>query len=128
MDSSRLGVRWIKMASVYLLLGVGLGIHMGKSHEFTLMPVHAHLNLLGWASMALMGVLHHVFAKQLVNRIAVVQFWLHQVATPVLLVSLTLYLGGNAGIEPVVGISSMVVGVAVLLFTYNVLRNLQLPR
>ncbi len=128
MTDSSLGLKWIKMAALYLLVGVGLGIHMGKSHDFALMPVHAHANLLGWATMALMGLLHHVFAKQLVNTIAVVQFWIHQVATPILLIALALMLKGNTDIEPVVGIMSAVVGLSVLLFVYNVLRNLNTAR
>lgn len=125
MSDSSLGVKWIKMAALYLLVGVGLGIHMGKSHDFSLMPVHAHANLLGWATMGLMGLLHHVFAKQLVNKIAIVQFWIHQIASPILLVALALMLKGNADIEPVVGFMSAVVGLSVLLFVYNVLRNLK---
>ena len=120
-----LGLKWIKMAAIYLVVGVALGIHMGKSHDFVLTPVHAHINLLGWATMAVMGVLHHLFAKQLVNKLAHIQFWLHQLATPVLLVALAAMLLGNAAVEPVVGISSIVVGVSVLLFLYNVLRNLR---
>lgn len=122
---NNLGIKWIKMAALYLLVGVALGIHMGKSHDFTLMPVHAHANLLGWATMGLIGVLHHIFAQQLNNKIAVVQFWLHQLATPLLLVALSLMLSGNTAMEPVVGIMSAVVGVSVLLFVYNIWRNLR---
>ena len=120
-----LGVKWIKMAAIYLVIGILLGIHMGKSHDHTLVPVHAHINLLGWASMGIIGVLHQVFAKPLVNKVAVVQFWLHQLAFPVMMVSLALLLQGNAAMEPVTGIASLVVGVSVLLFAYNVLRNLR---
>jgi hypothetical protein len=29
---------------------------MGLSHDFSLAPVHAHLNLVGWASLALFGL------------------------------------------------------------------------
>jgi hypothetical protein len=120
-----LGVKWIKMAAIYLVIGILLGIHMGKSHDHTLAPVHAHINLLGWASMAIIGVLHQLFAKQLVNKIAVAQFWLHQLAFPVMMVSLAFLLKGNAAMDPVTGIASLVVGVSVLLFAYNVLRNLR---
>jgi hypothetical protein len=73
--------------------------------------------------MALMGLLHQ-FAAQLVNRLAKVQFWLHQLVAPVMLVALTLMLLGNTAMEPVVGICSVLMGVAVLLFAINVLRNL----
>lgn len=46
------GVLWIKAAVVYLVMGVGLGIYMGASGDHVMVPVHAHLNLLGWASLA----------------------------------------------------------------------------
>lgn len=125
MADSSLGLKWIKLAALYLLVGVLFGLHMGKSHDFSLAPVHAHINLLGWATMGVMGLLHYVFAKQLVNRIAVVQFWLQQIATPVMMVALTLLLKGHTDMEPLVGISSIAVGIAVLLFVYNVMRNLK---
>ncbi len=38
------------------LLGMSLGIFMGIAHDFSLTPVHAHLNLLGWVTMALYGL------------------------------------------------------------------------
>lgn len=37
------------------LSGMLLGMAMGATQDFTLHPVHAHLNLVGWASLALMG-------------------------------------------------------------------------
>lgn len=116
---------WLKSAVVYFVLGVGLGIYMGASNDHTLKPVHAHLNLLGWASMALIGffVLH--FGDRLNPKLERAQFWLHQVGAIVLLPALTLYLLGNAGAGPVLGIASMVVGVSVLLFAVNVFKSLR---
>ncbi|RYI13820.1 MAG: hypothetical protein EON48_12275, partial [Acetobacteraceae bacterium] len=35
-----------------------LGIRMGISQDFTLAPAHAHLNLLGWVTLALYGLYH----------------------------------------------------------------------
>jgi hypothetical protein len=40
------------------LSGMVLGIVMGMSQDFTLAPAHAHINLLGWVSMALYGLYH----------------------------------------------------------------------
>ena len=39
----------------WLVLGIALGIQMAASHDFLLRPVHAHANLLGWATNALFG-------------------------------------------------------------------------
>jgi hypothetical protein len=116
---------WLKAAVVYFVIGVGMGIYMGASHDHTLKPVHAHVNLLGWASMALIGfyVLH--FGDRLNRRLARIQFWLHQVGAVILLVGLSLLVLGHTAVEPVVGITSIVVGASVLLFAVNVWRSLR---
>lgn len=46
----------IAVAATAALCGMGLGIFMAVNQDFTLMPAHAHLNLLGWVSMALYGL------------------------------------------------------------------------
>ena len=45
-------------AGLAALTGMGLGIRMGISQDFILSPAHAHLNLLGWVTMALYGLYH----------------------------------------------------------------------
>lgn len=116
---------WLKTAVVYFVIGVGLGLHMGATHDHTLAPVHAHINLLGWASMALIGffVLH--FGSRLNAKLERVQFWLHQVGAAVMLIALAVLMTGRTAVEPVVGLSSLVVGVSVLLFAINVFRSLR---
>jgi hypothetical protein len=46
------------MAGLAALGGMVLGIVMGLSQDFTLAPSHAHLNLLGWVTLALYGLYH----------------------------------------------------------------------
>jgi len=46
------------VAALAALGGMGLGIVMGISQDFTLAPAHAHLNLLGWVTMAIYGLYH----------------------------------------------------------------------
>lgn len=43
--------------------GMGLGIWMGIAHDFTLAPVHAHINLLGWVTLSLFGLYHRGVAR-----------------------------------------------------------------
>lgn len=38
------------------LVGMAMGIDMGIRQDFALTPVHAHLNLVGWLSLALYGL------------------------------------------------------------------------
>ena len=49
------------LAAACLIVGVVMGIAMGVVHDFRLGPVHAHLNLLGWASLALFGLTYRAY-------------------------------------------------------------------
>lgn len=51
------------LAAGLLVAGVCLGIYMGLSHDFALTPVHAHVNLLGWASLALFGLSYRAYPR-----------------------------------------------------------------
>lgn len=113
--------RWIYAALVYFCLGASLGLYMGASHDHSLAGVHVHVNLLGWVSLALIGVIYHVFPVAGASRAATVQFWLHNAALPVMMLALAAYLKGNAAIEPLLAASSMVVLASVFLFAGNVL-------
>lgn len=123
MMGNALASRWLMMAVVYFVIGIGLGIHMGKTSDFVLAPVHAHINLLGWVSMAIFAIIYHIVGNRMLNRLAALHFWLYQIGVPVMLVTLAFYLQGNKALEPVVGVSSIVVGIAVLVFAVNALRN-----
>jgi hypothetical protein len=119
------GVIWIKIASVYFVVGVSLGIFMGASGDHSLFPLHAHINLLGWASLALIGLIYRQFPEAANTMLAKVQFWLHNVGAPILLLLLLGVLRGNASLEPALGIASIAVGVSVLLFAVNIFKNLK---
>lgn len=45
-------------AGASALTGMSMGFAMGMSQDFTLAPAHAHLNLLGWVTMAIYGLYH----------------------------------------------------------------------
>ena len=119
------GVLWIKAAVVYFILGVSLGIYMGASGNHLLMPVHAHFNLLGWASLALIGMIYHQFPGAGSHRLATVQFWLHNAGLVVAMVLLVGVLRGNAALEPLLGVASVVIGASVVLFAINVFQRIR---
>jgi hypothetical protein len=49
------------IAAMCLVIGVSVGFYMGATHDHTLSPVHAHINLLGWASLALFGLAYRSY-------------------------------------------------------------------
>ena len=114
---------WFKLAVLYLIIGVALGLHMAKSGNHGMYPVHAHINLLGWVSMALFGLIYRQFPAIAGNKLAKAHFWIYNLALPVNMATLYMYLGGNVDIEPVLGVASMVLGLAIAMVAINVLKN-----
>jgi hypothetical protein len=60
------------LAAITVTVGMCLGIFMGINQDFTLAPVHAHLNLLGWVSLFLFGIYYRTHAHA-ISRMAFVQ-------------------------------------------------------
>ncbi|MGY2261041.1 hypothetical protein [Pseudomonas sp. SDO55104_S430] len=111
---------WFRLAVVYFAIGVGLGVTMGASGDHSLFAVHAHINLLGWVSMALFGLIGTVCPATTEGRIATAQFWSWNIGVPVMLGALTLRMKGVASVEPVIAVSSVLIGISVLLFAWLV--------
>src|SRR3954464_1934001 len=71
----RLPLLFLATAAFCLVCGVSMGIAMGMAHDFHLAPVHAHLNLLGWTSLSLMGLTYRAYPELAESRIpALAQF------------------------------------------------------
>ena len=122
---SRAGIIWLKLAVLYLIFGISLGIAMGASQNFTLRPVHAHVNLLGWTTMALAGLIYSVFPKAGESRLARLHFWMLNLALPVMMGALTMLLLGHMAIAPVLAISEIIGALAIVAFAANLFLNLK---
>jgi len=120
-----MGIRFLKIAVAYLVVGVTMGLVMGMLHNFALAPVHAHVNLLGWASLALVGLIYHLYPDAGKTRLAQVHFWLHNLSLPVLMTGLALLLTGHEDFDPVVGIGSMALVGALFVFAANIVINVK---
>jgi hypothetical protein len=57
------------LAAATVVIGMCLGMYMGIVHDFTLAPVHAHLNLLGWVSLFMLGLFYRLH-PQAISRLA----------------------------------------------------------
>ena len=66
----RVDVYFLLLATVLLICGAVLGITMGMREDFQLVPVHAHLNLAGWASLALFGLTYRAYPELAANSLA----------------------------------------------------------
>lgn len=115
--------RWIQVALAYFCIAVSLGCWMGATQQFTLAPLHAHINLLGWVTMTLTGLVYHHFPAAGGNRLADVHFWGFNTLLPVMMVALGLVLTGHPEVHPVLGIASIGTLALIVLFAVNVWRN-----
>ncbi|WP_207265872.1 DUF2871 family protein [Pseudomonas sp. GW101-3H06] len=115
---------WFRLAALYFAIGVLLGVAMGASGDHSLFAVHAHINLLGWVSMALFGLICAVHPSITEGRAAAAQFWMYNVGVPVMLGALTLRLKGFPSVEPLIAIASILIGCSVLLFVWLVFSRI----
>jgi cbb3-type cytochrome oxidase subunit 1 len=102
--------------------GISLGIHMGLSQDFTLAPAHAHLNLLGWVSMAIYGLYHRVADST--SRLAWVQVLSAGLGFPAFAIGLAVYLAtGTETVMPLAIAGSLACLAGMLLFLLIVIRD-----
>ncbi|MDR7313883.1 cytochrome-c oxidase [Brevibacillus nitrificans] len=119
-----MAARFLKIATVYFVLAIILGIVMGISHVFAYASVHAHLNLAGWVTLAIIGLIYKAYPQAAGSRLANWHFWLHNLGLPVMQGSLFLMI--LTGTESfVVGaiIGSLVLGIGILFFAINVWKH-----
>ena len=120
-----MGVRFLKIAVAYLVVGITMGLVMGMLHNFALAPVHAHVNLLGWASLALVGLIYHLYPEAGKTTLARVHFWLHNVSLPVLMIGLAFLLTGHEAFDPVVAVGSVAMVGALFVFAANIFLHVR---
>ena len=69
---------FILSAVVFGTIGMGWGIIMAATHDHLFGPAHAHLNLIGWVTMALFGVYYHLVPSASERRVFGVALpWVH---------------------------------------------------
>ena len=111
---------FMRLAVVYFVIGVLMGNGMAASHNHSMFPVHAHINLLGWVSLTLFALFYRAWPEAAASGLAKIHFWVYVPAHFVMMVTLAALFGGMAAIEPVLAIASVVVGVGVACFAFIV--------
>ena len=120
-----MGIKLIKISVVYFMIGVCIGLYMSMVHDYTLAPVHVHINLLGWTALTLAGIIYHLFPAVSSTKLAKAHFWIHNIGLPLMMIGLFLFVLGNEALVPVIATGGVLTTVGVLLFGYNVLKELK---
>jgi len=118
---SRIAIAFFGAAVVYALAGMALGIIMGASGDHSASPLHAHINLLGWASLALMGAFYGIAGERAPARLAWANFIVSNVGNLMSLAMLSLIVQGKPPILPILIPGEILIVLGMALFGVSVL-------
>lgn len=124
---SKISVAFFGAAVLYALAGMCLGIFMGTSGDHTLSPVHAHINLLGWATLALMGTFYGLAGAQTPPRLAWTNFVVSNLGNLISLPLLALLLKGDTRVAPIMGAGEVLLVLGMLIFGVAILNVARKP-
>ncbi len=106
------------------LIGIVLGIVMGIRQDFVLMPVHAHLNLLGFVTMFLSALYYRVVPEAAASGLARYQAIVSVAGAVVFPIGIAcVLLGGHDRFESVVVAGALTVLLGMALFAVIVFRT-----
>jgi len=114
-------VAFFGAAVLYALTGMSLGIVMGASGDHTLAPVHAHINLLGWASLALMGAFYGLAGDLAPAKLAWINFGVSNLGNLITLPLLAMLLQGDPSIIPVMAVGEVIIVLGMLVFAGSII-------
>jgi len=103
---------YVAIGALWLVVGMILGIMMWASENFLFMPVHAHINLIGFACHSIFGMAYRQWPTMKVSSLAPYQFWIFVIATPITLGGLAFTLTGGPALPTIVGSLSLLIGAA----------------
>jgi len=115
---------YLRTAVLVVLGGMGLGLFMSARQDFTLAPVHAHINLIGWLSFFAIGLYYRAVPDAGASRLARIQFWALLIGILVMALSLSMLLTTGAAIwGPLTGLGGVLLILGMVLFAVTVFRT-----
>jgi hypothetical protein len=120
-----LATRLIHTAVAFFVVGIALGTYMGAAQDFRFVHVHAHLNLLGWVALGMIGLIYRLHPHLQKGWLAHAHYWLHTVGLVVFMGAFAWGVAVNAKPVPFIATGATMVALAVLLFAVNVFTRLR---
>jgi hypothetical protein len=114
---------FLRFGVLSLIVGVGLGIWMGANEEFTLRPVHAHINLIGWASMMIFGFFYRLHPDAASGWLPKAQLGLSIIGFIAMMSGLAAMLLGNTSLLPALLAGEIMTALSILIFAFLLFRS-----
>ncbi|BFM11397.1 hypothetical protein R50072_15500 [Simiduia litorea] len=112
----------------YAILGLALGIFMAASRDHGHLVTHTHILLIGFVVSFIYGLCHKLWLNNIASKLAVVQFYLHQLGTLGVVIGLFLYYGRFFtldAVDPVLAVSSIAVLGGMVLMTILFIQSMK---
>ena len=119
MNRNRWPHAFFASAAFYAMIGVGWGLAMGMTKNHATYSAHAHLNLLGWLSQAMMGTFYATVGQAVSNKVKAANFALLNLGVLLMIPGVGLYLGQAAPpavFGPMIAAGSLLVAAGFLVF------------
>lgn len=110
-------------AVCFVIVGMIIGIIMAASGDHSVFPAHAHLNLVGWVSLFLIGIFYRLHPALDASRVAMIQVGIWICGTIILVCGVAAIYLGHTDLEPIAIAGSFIVLGDMLWFAYLVFRN-----
>jgi len=110
----------------YAIVGMALGIFMAASKDHGHMVTHAHIMLIGFVVSFVYGLCHKLWLNNITSKLAIIQFYVHQVGAIIILVGLFLYYGKFISLEtidPVLALGSVTVFTGMILMKVLMIKS-----
>lgn len=119
----RISNLFFRTAIVFLIVGIGVGLHMSISGVHNVTGAHAHINLLGWVTSAIFGGYYALNPAKAEGRLPLIHYGIYTAGVAIMVVGLYFLLLGNTALEPMVAAGSMITFLGVLIFAVVVFRS-----
>jgi hypothetical protein len=109
-------------AVIFVTAGMAMGIAMAATHDHSVFPAHAHLNLIGWVSLFLIGIYYKFDPSLDMSRAALVQVVVWILGTIVATIGVAVIYLGHPAAEPIAIVGSLIIFADMLFFAVLVFR------
>lgn len=122
-----MGAKWVKISVIYFAVGLAFGLFMHYTTEFQWTATHAHMNIIGWLSTGVIGIIYSIYKEASETQLAKAQFWLYNLGLPFLFVGMMMvYFDVPSWLfELCVSGGSIAVAISVVLFVMNVFKHVK---
>ncbi len=118
--------KFILTSFIYAILGLALGIYMAASKNHGHLVTHTHILLIGFVVSFIYGLCHKLWLDNLISKLSVTQFYVHQVGTLGAVIGLFLYYGNFVSLEtidPFLALFSITIFTGMILMTVLFIRS-----